>query len=154
IGNGNEIALFNSLNWKRNDPVVLNLPPGKTLRNVPCERLDDGSVLCQINMPSMSLASWELSDNAPSPAQAMESAATIETAYYTVKMDTATGDIASLKFKTTGRELLSGSANRIIAERPKKKPDDAGDHMPPIPERERLATSADGPSSIQVMKGP
>lgn len=153
-GNGKEVALFNPLNWKRNDPIVLNLPPGKSLKNVPCERLDDGSVLCQVNLRSTSLGSWELSDDAPLPASPIGLTAMIETTYYTVKMDTATGDIASLKFKATGRELVSGSANRIFAERPKKKPDDAGDHMPPIPERERLATSADGPSSIQVMKGP
>jgi len=42
----------------------------------------------------------------------------------------------------------------VIAEKPKAKQDDPGDHMPPIPERERLGTSNEGRSSISVSKGP
>jgi alpha-mannosidase len=150
----NEVVLFNPLNWKRNDPVALSLPAGKSLDGVPCEKLEDGSVLCQIEMPSMSLRSWRLSDKAPAPAAPAEITETIETKYYIVKMESATGGIASLKLKASGRELLSAPTNRIIAERPRQKPDDAGDHMPPIPQRERLATSADGPSTIQVLRSP
>jgi alpha-mannosidase len=70
-----------------------------------------------------------------------------------LKMDTKTGAIASLKMKKSGRELFGGAANVVIAERPKAKPDDPGDHMPPIPERERLATSDEGSSTIVVSKG-
>jgi alpha-mannosidase len=153
-GEGDEAAFFNPLNWKRNDPVALRLPEGKSPAGVPCELLEDGSVLCQVEMPSVSVGSWKLSDQAPAKATAAEATETIETKYYSVKMDAASGGIASLKLKPSGRELLSAPANRIIAERPKQKPDDAGDHMPPIPEMERLATSADGPSTIQVMKSP
>ncbi|WP_158562286.1 glycoside hydrolase family 38 C-terminal domain-containing protein [Paracidobacterium acidisoli] len=153
VKEGSNVGLFNPLNWRRNDPVALRLPQGKSLEGVACEALEDGSVLCQVDMPSVSVGGWRLSDKAPAAAVPAEVAETIETKYYVVKMDAATGDVASLKLKATGRELLAGAANRILAERPRKKPDDAGDHMPPIPEQERLATSAEGPSSIQVMKG-
>jgi alpha-mannosidase len=151
---GNEVALFNPLNWKRNDPITLKLPEGKSLEGVSCEKLEGGSVLCQVEMPSMSLGSWKLSDKSPKTAEPAEVSGTIETGHYLVRMDPATGDIASLKLKASGRELLSGPANRVIAERPRQKPDDAGDHMPPIPQSERLATSADEQSTIQVMRGP
>ncbi|WP_263357960.1 glycoside hydrolase family 38 N-terminal domain-containing protein [Acidicapsa ligni] len=154
VSSGNEVALFNPLNWKRNDPIALTLPQGKSLEGIACEKLEDGSVLCHVEMPSMSLGSWKLSDKAPESAAPTEASTTIETRYYLIKMDPATGDIASLKMKTSGRELLSGPANKVIAERPRQKPDDAGDHMPPIPERERIATSADSHSTIQVSKGP
>jgi alpha-mannosidase len=69
-------------------------------------------------------------------------------------VDPETGAIASLKFRTSGREVFGGPANVVIAERPKKQPDDAGDHMPPIPERERLATSNEVRPKIEVQKGP
>ncbi len=150
----NEATFFNPLNWKRSSPVILRLPHGKSLEGVPCEKLEDGSVLCRLEMPSMGLDSWKLSDEAPSAPMVIQPSGTIETRYYSLEIDRASGDIARLKMKATGRELLSGAGNRIIAERPRKKPDDAADHMPPIPERERLATSADGPSNIEVMESP
>ena len=152
LGKGTEVALFNPLNWKRADPVIINLPHGRSLDGVPCEKLEDGSILCQIEMPSMSLGSWKLSDTEPAVAVPADPSRTIETRYYVVRMDPATGGIASLKQKATGRELLSAPANRIIAERPRKRPDDAGDHMPPIPEQDRLATSAEGHSTIHVRR--
>jgi alpha-mannosidase len=69
-------------------------------------------------------------------------------------MDPATGAIASLRSKKSGREVFGEPANVVIAERPKKQPDDPGDHMPPIPERERLATSNEGRSKVELQKGP
>jgi alpha-mannosidase len=151
VGSGDDLALFNPLNWKRNDPVALSLPEGKSLEGIACEKLEDGKILCQVEMPSMSFGTWKLSDTAPEAAKPVETSKIIETSYYVVTIDVATGAIASLKLKS-GRELLSAPANVIIAERPKQKPDDAGDHMPPIPERERLATSAEGESTIQVLQ--
>ena len=76
------------------------------------------------------------------------------TSHYVLKMDAKTGAIASLKIKKSGRELFGSAANVVIAERPKSKPEDPGDHMPPIPERERLTTSNEGASTITVSKGP
>ena len=151
---GDEIGLFNPLNWKRNDPVALELPAGKSLEGVGCEALADGTVLCNLEMPAMSVGTWKLSDQAARAPEPIELPEVLETEHYLVRMDSATGGMASLKWKATGRELLAAPANIIIAERPKKKPDDPSDQMPPSPERMRLGTSSNQPSTIQVTKGP
>lgn len=151
---GGDLALFNSLNWKRNDPIRLSLPPETSLHGVPCESVEDGSVLCEIEMSSMSFGAWALTNRPPTQAVPADAAETIETSHYVVKMDPTTGGIASLRLKSTGRELFSSPANQIVAERPKHKLDDPSDEMPPIPQQERLGTSADASSSIEVFKGP
>ncbi|HVU45827.1 MAG TPA: glycoside hydrolase family 38 C-terminal domain-containing protein [Terracidiphilus sp.] len=153
LPSGEGVALFNPLNWSRQDPVILGLPEGKSLDGCTCEALDDGSVLCQPQMLSASLGVWTLSDTAPVKPLPVNATDTVETAHYIVRFDKRSGCISSLKLRASGRELLSGLANQIVADRPKKSPD-PGDHMPPIPERERLATSADAPSTISVTQGP
>src|SRR5271169_5374754 len=57
---GDHIGLFNPLNWKRNDPVVLQLPAGKSLEEAKCEAQSDGSVLCRPVMLPMSVRGWRL----------------------------------------------------------------------------------------------
>ncbi len=37
VGGGDQIGVFNPLNWKRNDPVALRLPAGKSLEGTECE---------------------------------------------------------------------------------------------------------------------
>lgn len=151
---GAEIAFFNPLSWRRDDPIRLELPPGKSLENIPCEQLDSGLTLCQVEMLSMSAGSCKLINQPPVRSVAMEFGDTIETRYYVLKLNRSTGAISSLKLKASGRELISENANRIVAERPKKKPDDPSDHMPPIPEREHITTSADAASTIEATRGP
>jgi alpha-mannosidase len=150
---GEGIALFNPLNWSRQDPLMLQLPEGKSMEGSTCEALDDGSVLCQPQMPSTGLGVWTLSQSAPVGPVAVSATETLETAHYIVRFDKNSGCINSLKLRASGRELLSGPSNQIVADRPKEAPDPA-DHMPPIPEREWLATSADSPSTISVRQGP
>jgi alpha-mannosidase len=154
LGRGDESAVFNPLNWRRNDPVVLMLPEGKSVEGAACEALTDGRVLCMSPMESVSVSYLKLVDRAPEKAKAIKSTDVIETSHYALKLDPATGAIANLEFRKTGREILGGPANVVIAERPRKQPDDAGDHMPPIPERERLATSNESRPKIEVQKGP
>ena len=151
---GEELMIFNPLNWRRNDPVELTIPAGKTVADVVCEELPDGRVLCVPRLDAMSLGSLKLVTGAPEKAKTVQAGEVIETSHYVLKIDAETGAITSLKIKKSGREILGAPANVVIAERPKKKPDDPGDHMPPIPERERLATSSEGQSSIEVSKGP
>ena len=151
---GASVALFNQLNWKRSAPVALQLGAGISLEGVACEALPDGSVLCEVEAEPMSIASRRLVHAPAAAAVLMEETDTVETRYYTARFDRATGCLASLRQKSSDRELIAGLANRIVAERPKKMPDDPADHMPPIPERERLGTSSDAPSTIQIRKGP
>jgi alpha-mannosidase len=154
VAAGDELIIFNPLNWRRNDPVELTVPAGKTISGVVCEELPDGRVMCDARLAAMSLGSLKLMAGAPEKTKTVQAGETIETSHYVLKMNAQTGAIASLKIKKSGREILGASANVVIAERPKKKPDDPADHMPPIPERERLATSSEGQSSIEVSKGP
>jgi alpha-mannosidase len=153
---GNDIGLFNPLNWKRDDPITLRLPDGKSLEGIPCEAMPDGSTLCRVEMPAVSVGGWSLSSRPPAMPRQIDFLETVETKYYLARIERATGAIARLKLKNSGRELLGGPANVIVAERaPAMAPhDDPGDHMPPRPNRIRLATSSDEPCAIQVSKGP
>ena len=155
LPSGEHIGFFNPLNWQRSDPFVARLPPGRSLEGVPCEALPDGSTLLQLEMPPVGIGGWKLSARAPQAPQSIDLPATIETKYYSARVDSKTGAIVSLKLKNSHRELLGGPANVIVAERPVKtsRHDDPGDQMPPRSGRRRLATSSDTPCAIQVTRG-
>lgn len=150
---GNDIGLFNQLNWYRRDPVALNLPAGTTLADSDSELMSNGAVLCQPNVPSVSIGGWKLAHRAATPPTLIDMPDSIETRYYALRIDRETGAITSLKFKESGRELLAGPANVIVAERPKKQEPSPADFMPPRPDRERVATSSDQPATVQLCRG-
>ena len=56
--------------------------------------------------------------------------------------------------KSSGRELLAGLANVIVAERPTKLEKNPGDFMAPRPGRTQLAKSSDQKSAVRVVRGP
>ncbi|HEX4489377.1 MAG TPA: glycoside hydrolase family 38 C-terminal domain-containing protein [Terriglobales bacterium] len=152
---GDQIGLFNPLNWKRTDPVVLKLPQGQSLEGTLCEGLSDGTVLCRPDLASMSIKGLKISPQGPASPRTVDMPAVIETKHYSVVIDSKTGAITSLKLKKSERELLAAPANVIVAERPTAKmTSDPGDMMPARPQRTRLATSSDQPSTIQVKQGP
>jgi len=151
---GDDISLFNQLNWKRNDPVALNLPAGTTIAGADSELLPDNTTLCRVAMPSMSVGGWQLERQAATSPSRIDLPESIETKYYSVRVDQHTGAITSIKFKKSGRELLASPANVVVAERPEKKEVSPADFMAPRPERVRLATSSDHPSSVQLFHGP
>jgi alpha-mannosidase len=153
LGEGEGVGLFNPLNWKRSDPVILRLPKGRSIEGVPCEALPDGSVLCQVETPAVSMGGWKLSDKSPVQPQTIDLPGSIETKFYTIRIDPAKGSLASLKLKSSGRELLAGPANVIVAERPLKEDKSPGDFMPPRPDRTHLGTSDDSHNNIRVTKG-
>jgi alpha-mannosidase len=148
------MSLFNPLNWKRSDPIALKLPDGKSVEGMTCEALPDGRTLCFPQIDSMALGQLKLQDKIADQPQPIFFNGMIKTSYYVLQMDLQTGAIASLRWKKSGHEIFGGLANVVIAERPKKKPDDAGDHMPAIPDRDRLATSNQYESKIEVIRGP
>jgi alpha-mannosidase len=151
---GSAAGLFNPLNWKRTDPVALALPAGKSLDGMPCEALHDGSVLCSPKLPAFSVGGCKLSDAAPSKPQTVETSALIETDYYTAQIDPKTGAISTLRLKPSGRELLGGQANVIVAERPAKEEKNPGDFMAPRPGRVKLDSSSDRDSEVSIARGP
>ena len=154
LTNGEEIAFFNPLNWKRKDPIVAVLPAGKSLQGVRCEALPDGCVLCSPMLPAVGLTGWKLSSKAAAGPQMIRLPASIETSHYTARLNWMTGAISSLKLKPSGRELLAAPANVIVAERPTKLEKSPSDFMAPRPGRTRLGTSSDQPSKAEVSRGP
>ena len=151
---GDGIGLFNQLNWQRNDPVALKLPAGTTLAGSNSELLPDNTILCHVDMPSMSIGGWKLEQRAAESPSLIDLPDTIETKYYSVHVDRQTGAITSIKYKKSGRELLAGPANVVVAERPKTKEPSPADFMPPRSGRVQLATSSDQSSTIQLLRGP
>jgi alpha-mannosidase len=151
---GDGIGFFNPLNWKRIDPVALALPEGRSLVAVACEALPEGTVLCSPSLPSFSVGGWKLSAMPPALPTSIDASTSIETKHYIARLDSKTGSLASLRIKPSGRELLGGLANVIVAERPTEKVNDPSDFMPPRPARTRLATSSDQQSEVRVVRGP
>lgn len=73
--------------------------------------------------------------------------ATIETPFYSAKIDNKTGALVSLKAKPSGREMLGGPANMLVAE---KQTMAAGNITNARPTRQRLASSSDFKTTIDV----
>ncbi len=131
---GDGAGLFNPLNWKRNDPFVC-----------------DGAV-CQVELPSTGIVGW--AKPAAPVSRKIALPATIETKHCQLKIDPKTGALTSLKLKPSGRELLGGAGNCLVAERPIQQRGGAGDHMVPQPLRVRLESTNQHKHSIVVSEGP
>jgi hypothetical protein len=111
------VALFNPVNWKRKDPFEINLPKGRALAGGNCQVLEDGkTVLAQAALDPFSLSSMKLEWAGIDSASKTTLPDRIETTYYSAKIDPDTGALVSLKLKSSGREMLSGPANVILAE--------------------------------------
>jgi alpha-mannosidase len=147
-------TLFNPLNWERNDPVLVDLPEKTTLEGTVCQATADGKVLCSIRLPSVGVAGMALDHKNPETPKKIEPPESIDTRFYTARVDWKTGALASLKLKPSGREVLGGPANVIVAEKPKPQKQDFGDYMSWRPDRTRLATSSDSKPTITVTAGP
>ena len=151
---GEDVVLFNALSWERNDPVILELPEDKCPADGICQSLPDGKTLCRLRLPSIGVAGMALSSKRPAPSGKISLPEAIETRFYTARLDPNTGALVSLQLRPSGREILGGPANVIVAEKPKPQKEDYGDFMSGRPERTRLATSNDFPVALTVMKGP
>lgn len=84
---------------------------------------------------------------APGPAQEIALPPRIETPFYLAQVDPRTGALVSLKSKPSGREMLGGPANVLVAEKQTKA---AGNVTNPRPARQRLASSSDFKTILTV----
>jgi alpha-mannosidase len=134
LGKGDDLALFNPLNWERNDPFEV---PEKGL--------------CRSTIPSVGVGALGMTDNSVE----IVASERIETKHYSLRIDPATGALASLKLKSSGREMLAGPANVIVAERPKVPSDSPGpgDEMVDREYREVICTSNSSKPVITVSQG-
>ncbi|MCX7005702.1 MAG: hypothetical protein NTY53_00325, partial [Kiritimatiellaeota bacterium] len=130
--NGESKLSFNPLNWERNDPL---------------EDVCGGAY--RAKLPSCGFGQVLESDD-PKEIKAPE---VIETKLYTLRFDPQTGALTSLKLKASGRELLGGPANVIVAEKPKKPIGDPGDHMVNREDRVALVNSNSTPPVITAQRG-
>jgi alpha-mannosidase len=105
-----------------------------------------------VDLPPMAIAAAK-TDSPPETKQ-IDLPQSIETTHYSASVDPATGALVSLKMKPSGREMLGGPANVLVAERTKKQQGDPGNHTAPRGGRERLATSSDFRPTIRVQADP
>lgn len=152
-GAGDGVAVFNPLNWERHDPVVLDLPANKSLMGAVYQSIR-GKTLYSPRLPSVGIKGFGLNAMNPESPKTVDPSPPIETRYYTARIDPSTGALVSLKVKPSGREVLGGPGNVLVAERPKSQDGDPGDSMLPRPERIRLAASSDFKPTITVARGP
>lgn len=153
LGKGQAVGLFNSANWKRTDPVRISLPAGTSLAGIVGEATTDGSSLYKISVPSVGLEGIKLQNRPVMAPKVISLPPAITTKFYSVRIDPATGAITSIKIKPSGRELLSGPANVLCAEK-RMGIGDPGDFMAPRPKRPKLASSSDFKPEIEVTEGP
>ncbi|HMD86091.1 MAG TPA: glycoside hydrolase family 38 C-terminal domain-containing protein [Terriglobia bacterium] len=150
---GEGAAFFNPLNWERHDPVMLEELQAKGLEGSDCQTVK-GKTLCGLRLPSLGIIGIALAAKAPEPEKGIQLPASIETKHYSARIDPNTGALTSLKLKPSGREVLGGGANVLVAEKPKSQKGDPGDFMLARPGRTRLASSSDSKPTITVAQGP
>jgi hypothetical protein len=136
VRKGQGLAVFNPLNWRRNDPLTL----------------PDGSVVCR-ELPATGIVGIKPDATPAPPPRKRTAAERIEMSHYSAAFDAQTGALVSLRLKPSGREVLGGAANTIVAERPKQPRGDPGDHMPPRTGRIAVDSSAGNVPSISVSEG-
>jgi alpha-mannosidase len=147
---GEGLGLYNPLNWKRRDPVLL--PQG--LDGVEGQTAEGGMVLCQPELQPFAIGGWKKPTKAPAEVREVALPARIDTKHYQVRIDPKSGAITSVKLRASGKEMLAGPANVVVAEKPKSQKGDPGDFMLPRPERERLDSTGDHEQTIRVRQGP
>ena len=145
--------LFNPANWQRNDPLRLNLPAGTTVAGATCEAAADGTTFCQLAVPSTGIIGVKTKNESAAAPKPIALPQTIETKFYTAKIDPDSGALVSLKCKPSGRELLGGAANVIIADKSTGK-EPPGDFLDACAKRQRLASSGDFKSTVTATEGP
>lgn len=147
-GEGKGIAVLNPLNWKRSDPMILKTAVGKD-----CQALAgrDG-VICRLDLQPVSISGVEAGAQTAEP-KTVALPPVIETQHYKVKFDQKTGAITSLQLKPSGREMLGGPVNVIVAEK-LKKGSSTGDHMAERAGRVRLGDSNQSEPQFKVTTGP
>ena len=74
---------------------------------------------------------------------------TIETPFYSARLDPTTGALISLKIKPSGREMLGGPANVLVTEKRTGR-GEPGDFCNARPQRPRLGSSSDHKSTLTV----
>jgi alpha-mannosidase len=155
-------TFFNPLNWTYRGPVMLD-PFGGTLDGLVCQmhpgkreagEFYSDKMIAEPKFPAAGILHATQSHKSVVQSEVIALPKSIETDFYSAGIDPATGDLVSLKLKPSGREMLGGPANVLVAERARKPQGDPGDHTPARDGRERLGTSSESKSTITAYTGP
>jgi alpha-mannosidase len=163
LGPGRDtLGLFNPSNWERDDLLELTLPAGKVVAGAAAQVLEDGKItLVETRLPSLGLRCLALKRGTPPASKEGELPETIETNFYSAKVDANTGALVSLKLKPSGRQVLGGGANVILAET--ESPGALAENtvvqmqaheIPVHSKRTRVASSSDQKPVLTVRTGP
>jgi hypothetical protein len=95
-----------------------------------------------------------LHSKSPVASKKIELPPSIETRHYSAQIDPKTGALVSLKLKPSGREMLGGPSNVIIAEKPKPQKQHYGDFVSWRQDNTRSGSSSDNPPLVTVSHGP
>jgi len=111
--------VFNTLNWRRNGRVTVEVPPGEgvvdavTGQAVPTEALPSSGSLRRIrfvaqDVPALGYKVYRQRRQParPAPSEAKPGAAGMENSYYRIELDPSTGAVRSVFDKELGRELV------------------------------------------------
>jgi hypothetical protein len=153
LGSGRQRSVFNSLTWKRSDPLRLKLESGSPA-GVPAQAMPDGTTLCRLAVPPFAAVPVKRSPEPGVAAKPIAMPAAIETKFHQVRIDPQSGALVSLKLRPSGREMLAGPANVLQIEKPNEQRGDPGDHMLPRSGRSLVATSSQSPIEISAAAGP
>jgi len=143
------VTLFNPVNWTRRTPFEIRLPEGRILAGTDCQLLEDGrTTLALLPLAPFGLSSMKMQRDAVKPPARTALPRSIETTYYSARIDPNTGALVSLKLRPSGREILGGPANVVLAE-------SGGDvhWVPEKPKRSLLAGSGNYNPFITVTTG-
>ena len=150
---GEGVGLFNPVNWTRGDPFVVRLPAGTSIEGASTQALPSGEALCQMSLPPASIGGWRLTGAAPVAGSTVALRELIVAKHYSVRIDPKTGALVSLRRNPSGREVLGGPANVVLAERPNTQRFEPGNHIAARPGRTAFASSNDYPATISLTKG-
>ncbi len=146
------VVLLNTVTGRRAAPVELRLPANQQLAGVPCQSAEDAAVtLVDLPLESLGVTTARLEPRGALAAPAdVAPEAVITTRYYDAQLDPQTGALRSLRLKPSGREVLGGPANVVLAESPSDV-----HNTPPKAARKLLPASPDAAApTVSVVTGP
>ena len=145
------ITYFNPLNWKRSDPQYIELPLGRSLKEIPAQDTD-GRVLFFPEMSSTTTASLKLKNGKTRGSKETQLPDIIRTRFYEISIDPESGEISRITLPNSGKTILEGGGNIIVAE---QDPNQAYlHHQIPLKEnRVETASTRNKKAEIRVEKG-
>jgi len=131
-GRGTPVVVFNPLSWKRTDAVRMSVPDDLQVkaisvtdgrgREMPAAMNGDQLIFTAKDVPSVGYKVFYLSSKPMASSNARTADNTIENEFFIVRVDPASGTVASIYDKKAGREVLApgqkGDVLQLLFESP------------------------------------